>query len=444
MGKTFNYERAEQEANKIGLEFAHSNDVVKDMSRAYHVDFSNIRVHTDSAADNKVKAAGRDALAQGKDIFFGKGIFESSDPAAKGLVAHEFAHIMQQGAAMGGEMAVAESAPMGMAQGGFLDWFRKLFSRRKPEDKVSFASDPKQKAGSAIGQFWRNYSSGKHERIDPERVNLYDSLFEHIEKDEGKIELMKNGFLGNASGDVFADGLGLMRLERILQGSLGGNMSKEDIVQMFDKLLAGGRAALINQKKANGIEISAQDEAFVSNISPEENSEMDAQFESGFVQLKGLYLAQLRRLKEQYGTYITQMHPEDFISRLGPEFFDHTRLLQDCIQIMNGASKYFDFENNADDREFQTLTKYYNNAMQTLSAYIMTDTNTMGEKFIPGAEEMEILENLPYHSAALADEKGVGGPGFTEKEQKDYTKRVQSRFNKSSLKHRLFGRFKKK
>lgn len=130
MGKTFNYDRAEQEANKIGLEFAHSNDVVKDMSRAYNMDFSNIRVHTDSAADNKVKAAGKDALAQGNDIFFGKGIFESSDPADKGLVAHEFAHTMQQGAAMGGEMSVAESAPMGTAQGGIRDWFRSHFTHK--------------------------------------------------------------------------------------------------------------------------------------------------------------------------------------------------------------------------------------------------------------------------------------------------------------------------
>ncbi|MBR2851737.1 MAG: DUF4157 domain-containing protein, partial [Anaerotignum sp.] len=131
MGKAFNYERAEQEANKIGLEFAHSTDVVKDMSRAYNVDFSNIKVHTDSAADNKVKAAGKDALAQGNDIFFGKGIFESNDPADKGLVAHEFAHTMQQGAAMGGEMAVAESAPMGVAQGGIGSWFKKLFGKKK-------------------------------------------------------------------------------------------------------------------------------------------------------------------------------------------------------------------------------------------------------------------------------------------------------------------------
>lgn len=140
MGKTFNYERAEQEANKIGLEFAHSNDVVKDMSRAYNVDFSNIKVHTDSAADNKVKAAGKDALAQGNDIFFGKGIFESSDPADKGLVAHEFAHTMQQGAAMGGEMAVAESAPMGAAQGGIGSWFKRHFGGNK--NKVSSTFTP--------------------------------------------------------------------------------------------------------------------------------------------------------------------------------------------------------------------------------------------------------------------------------------------------------------
>lgn len=141
MGKRFNPELAEMEANKIGLEFAHSNDVVKDMSRAYHVDFSNIKVHTDSAADHKVKAAGKDALAQGNDIFFGKGIFESSDPAAKGLVAHEFAHTMQQGTAMGGEMAVAESAPMGMAQGGILDWFRNLFGGKK-KTQVTMLDDP--------------------------------------------------------------------------------------------------------------------------------------------------------------------------------------------------------------------------------------------------------------------------------------------------------------
>lgn len=133
MGRMHLSEAAEREANKIAMEFANSNDVMQDMSRAYNVDFSNIRVHTDSAADSKVKAAGRDALAQGKDLFFGKGIFESSDPAARGLVAHELAHTMQQGAVAGGEMAVSESAPMGAEQGGFMDWIKGLFGSRRSQ-----------------------------------------------------------------------------------------------------------------------------------------------------------------------------------------------------------------------------------------------------------------------------------------------------------------------
>lgn len=130
MGKGFNPERAEREANEIGSKFAHSSDVVKDMSRAYRVDFSNIRIHTDNHADSMVRAAGKDALAQGRDIFFGKGIFESGEPAAKELVAHEFAHTMQQGVV--GDAAVMESVPMGVAQGGRLrDWFRRIFHRKK-------------------------------------------------------------------------------------------------------------------------------------------------------------------------------------------------------------------------------------------------------------------------------------------------------------------------
>ena len=210
MGKAFNYERAEQEANKIGLEFAHSNDVVKDMSRAYHVDFSNIRVHTDSAADNKVKAAGKDALAQGNDIFFGKGIFESSDPADKGLVAHEFAHTMQQGAAFGGEMAVAESAPMGMAQGGLKEWFakRKEAKRIKEIENMQI-SEPTLMKGS--GPAKRNY--GKAERgytldtmnqlgFESEQSRALYELTKNMSPEELRSEGVKNAILGTYKTDM--------------------------------------------------------------------------------------------------------------------------------------------------------------------------------------------------------------------------------------------------
>ena len=40
---------------------------------------------------------GVDAFSTGKDIFFARGAFDRSDPASRGLLAHELSHSMQQG-----------------------------------------------------------------------------------------------------------------------------------------------------------------------------------------------------------------------------------------------------------------------------------------------------------------------------------------------------------
>ena len=128
MAKRFNREAAEWEANEIAFQFRDSHDVVGDMSRAYHTDFSGIRLHEDASAQARVGSAGTDALAAGSDIYFKKGILSSHDPASRGLVAHELAHTMQQGIVAGD---VAESAPAGAEQGGFLDWIKGAFSRKK-------------------------------------------------------------------------------------------------------------------------------------------------------------------------------------------------------------------------------------------------------------------------------------------------------------------------
>ncbi|MBQ3616474.1 MAG: DUF4157 domain-containing protein [Anaerotignum sp.] len=243
MGKAFNYERAEQEANKIGLEFANSNDVVKDMSRAYNVDFSNIKVHTDSAADNKVKAAGKDALAQGNDIFFGKGIFESSDPADKGLVAHEFAHTMQQGAAMGGEMAVAESAPMGVAQGGLGSWFKRHFTHK---GRVARRAEKKPMAdmNTAINGIFAGAGEAPQMAagVTPVRTVSHEE-FQHQKNAEalrGVAGMMRGSTLGQrAILDSPEDMLQAEPFENVVQGTWAG---PEEITQdaAFDKMSRTG------------------------------------------------------------------------------------------------------------------------------------------------------------------------------------------------------------
>lgn len=131
MGRTLENSMAEKEANEIAFKFMNSNDVVKDMSAAYNVDFSGINFHSDASADAKVKSAGKDAIASGNDIFFGKGILESNDAASKGLVAHELAHTMQQGVVESSGV-VSESVSEGAEQGGkFTDFFKKLFGKKK-------------------------------------------------------------------------------------------------------------------------------------------------------------------------------------------------------------------------------------------------------------------------------------------------------------------------
>lgn len=139
MAKTFDREAAEREANEIAFQFRNSHDVVGDMSRAYHTDFSGIRMHEDAAAQARVNAAGTDALAKGSDLYFKKGILDGADQASRGLLAHELAHTMQQGI-VGGE--VSESAPAGAEQGGFLDWIKGAF-KRKPKRSAQYLGGAK-------------------------------------------------------------------------------------------------------------------------------------------------------------------------------------------------------------------------------------------------------------------------------------------------------------
>lgn len=165
MAGRFDREAAELEANEIAFRFRNSSDVVGDMSRAYHTDFSGIRMHEDAAAQARVRAAGTDALAKGSDLYFRKGILSGHDQASRGLVAHELAHTMQQGIVAGN---VQESAPAGAEQGGFVDWIKGLFSRegRKKRKLNSFAKKSaraRNKVGEieseAIPQELKNRSS---------------------------------------------------------------------------------------------------------------------------------------------------------------------------------------------------------------------------------------------------------------------------------------------
>lgn len=57
-----------------------------------------VRVHTDADAANAARELGASAFTIGSDISFGVGQFRPDAPSGRSLIAHELAHVVQQGA----------------------------------------------------------------------------------------------------------------------------------------------------------------------------------------------------------------------------------------------------------------------------------------------------------------------------------------------------------
>lgn len=62
----------------------------------FGVDFSAVRVHTDSHANHLARGISAKAFTAGKDVVFGPGQFASNTSGGKQLLAHELAHVVQQ------------------------------------------------------------------------------------------------------------------------------------------------------------------------------------------------------------------------------------------------------------------------------------------------------------------------------------------------------------
>ena len=72
-------------------------------------DFSDVRVHTDSKADELSQNLTAKAFTTGNDIFFKDGTYNPGSSSGQQLIAHELTHVVQQGAsppAVQGKMMV--------------------------------------------------------------------------------------------------------------------------------------------------------------------------------------------------------------------------------------------------------------------------------------------------------------------------------------------------
>ncbi len=67
------------------------------MEAAIGVDFGKVRIHTDGNAQALNRSLSARAFTTGQDIYFGSSAFQPSSVAGQKLVAHELAHVVQQG-----------------------------------------------------------------------------------------------------------------------------------------------------------------------------------------------------------------------------------------------------------------------------------------------------------------------------------------------------------
>jgi hypothetical protein len=75
--------------------------VRRDMEQRFGHDFARVRVHSGTAAERSARDVSAEAYTVGSDIVFGAGRYAPAIPDGRRLLAHELAHVVQQGGAPG-------------------------------------------------------------------------------------------------------------------------------------------------------------------------------------------------------------------------------------------------------------------------------------------------------------------------------------------------------
>ena len=102
------------------------NSVRSSLEPQFGHDFSQVHIHTNAEANRLSQQLGAEAFTTGNDVFFREGAYQPGSDSGRGLIAHELAHVVQQGAAR--------------------------VSRQAAETEQAAAEDPKEEVKKAVGK----------------------------------------------------------------------------------------------------------------------------------------------------------------------------------------------------------------------------------------------------------------------------------------------------
>ncbi|MGH9372530.1 MAG: DUF4157 domain-containing protein, partial [Vicinamibacterales bacterium] len=107
------------------------------MESAFGSGFSNVRIHTDGNAANLSDSLNARAFTVGPHVAFGSGEYRPGSLMGDALIAHELAHVVQQGGAS------ADSAPM----------------RKGPREESALEADADRSAVGVVSSLWSRVGS---------------------------------------------------------------------------------------------------------------------------------------------------------------------------------------------------------------------------------------------------------------------------------------------
>lgn len=190
-------EAMEREADRVSAEvgaaFSNLNDIKSALGSRLGVDFSNVKVHTDDAADRAAKSYNARAFTKGGDVFLGK---DGMNPV---IAAHELVHTVQQGAVSGGNVM---SAPSEQVQ---------LWGKKKPApnkklldmgsmnfNKLSYAAD---KDYQGLMKMMKNFNNSNGS--DEDRIALMEAAMNYIDKNSRGEKQKHAGRTANAENLLY-------------------------------------------------------------------------------------------------------------------------------------------------------------------------------------------------------------------------------------------------
>jgi hypothetical protein len=111
----------------------------REMEHRFGVDFSQVRIHSGSQAAESALAVGALAYTTGREIVFGPGKFEPHTLAGRKLLAHELAHVVQQGGAPA--PAATEAGVQRSSDGGYRIAVAPVFEAEHLEQEADAAAE---------------------------------------------------------------------------------------------------------------------------------------------------------------------------------------------------------------------------------------------------------------------------------------------------------------